>query len=803
MRLPVYKVLSKGNTEEQLQIQVTPNHEYSVKSAYRFMKKYDLDYDFEQLLSIISREKLGRDIPISENVWDNLIVINGSYSVTKDGKTMEEIKPKKAADIYRRCSPGRLRQIEEYSKQMDDSWQKPIFIHSSVFNQFSFGINKNTTLILDGARRIVAGCLRGGSFKDAHILMTSEYFGSNIIDISDIDPSALAWFPNYQTITEIGLEGKRGNKRYEYFDLSQFKDKIVFDFGCNLGQACIKIAIAGAEHVFGFESQEDTLKAANKIVDRMGIENISYHQIDFNDRDFDRKIDAIVNSDADFSCFLSVYRTKELRQRERLFQYIIDKTKDKIFFEGHADPKIDTLEYYDGLFKRFGLEYEFKGYSEGWTRPFFICAKKSLSSVAQLGTAIRASPPVKQVTKRDLGRRKVLMTPSESIARRAVAFYRRHGFWAFVKAVSNYFLREWRFSPYAKGVVLHKGKADELKVLYVDTISASNAKSNVNGMMKAYSKVSTLMTFDYRKLARRYGQSRMNEILVEAAIKFKPDLIHLGKAELIYGLTIKRIKEELDTCVIHFYGDFRWEPQPWVVDIGKYADCTLFYHKETALIKQYEELGVRNTGFWWYGTDPDIFYPRKQDKIYDITLMGNNYSAVEWGECNPRLELVNAIVEKGFNLHIFGNGWEYLSHSPNVHIHPFVDMEKFAEACSAAKITLGIIALNNIRMLASWRRPFNSMASGAFHLIHYVPGMEEVFENRKHLVWFDTVPEAIQLIEYYLAHDEERERIAEAGRQEVLAHHIWDIRIAEILRIYQQYKPSSFDKGAANKVLNV
>lgn len=374
------------------------------------------------------------------------------------------------------------------------------------------------------------------------------------------------------------------------------------------------------------------------------------------------------------------------------------------------------------------------------------------------------------------------------IPRRAVAFYRMHGFWALVKAALIYFLKEWRFSPYAKGIVLQKGKADELKVLYVDMVSASHAESNVNGRIKAYSKVSTLMTFDYRKLARRYGQSRMNERLIKAAVKFKPDLIQLGKAELIYSSTIKRIKEEIDTCVIHFYGDFRWEPQDWVVDIGRYADYTLFYHKEAALIKQYEELGVRNTGFWWVGTDPDIFYPRERGKTYDIAFMANNYSTDAWGEHNPRLELVNAIVGKGFNLHIFGNNWEYLSHLPNVHIHPFVDLEKFAKACSAAKITLGINAVNNVRMYASWRRTLNSMASGAFHLAHYVPGLEDVFENKKHLVWFNSVPEAIELIEYYLAHDEERERIAEAGRQEVLAHHTWDIRIAEMMRIYEDYK---------------
>jgi len=125
---------------------------------------------------------------------------------------------------------------------------------------------------------------------------------------------------------------------------------------------------------------------------------------------------------------------------------------------------------------------------------------------------------------------------------------------------------------------------------------------------------------------------------------------------------------------------------------------------------------------------------------------------------------------------------------PNIHIHPFVDEKEFAEACSAAKITLGINAVNNVKMYASWRRTFNSMASGAFHLTHYVPGLEEAFENRKHLVWFNSVPEAIELIEYYLAHDEERERVAEGGRQEVLAHHTWDIRIAEMIERAEKWR---------------
>ena len=381
------------------------------------------------------------------------------------------------------------------------------------------------------------------------------------------------------------------------------------------------------------------------------------------------------------------------------------------------------------------------------------------------------------------------MRQIRDLTRRAMAFYRSRGFWSFLKAVSIYLSRGWRFFSHYKEIVLLKGKTVNIKILYVDTIYTEKPRTeiNIDSRVKAYKKVSTLMTFDYRKLAQRYGQSRMNEMLVKTAVKFKPDLIQLGKAKLIYGSTIERIHEAIDACVIHFYGDFRLEPQPWVVDIGQYADCTLFPHKEDSLIKKYIELGVKSVSFILPGTDPEKFYPRKRGKIHDIVFMANNNSPYS-GAYHPRQEFVYAIAKKGFDLHLYGNGWQDLSDLPNVHLHPFVEEEEFAKACSAAKITFGVNGSNNERMHASWRRTLNSMASGAFHLTHYVPGLEDVFENRKHLVWFNSVPEAIELLDYYLAHDEEREKIAEAGRKEVAANHNWDIRIVEMLEIYRQIR---------------
>jgi len=324
--------------------------------------------------------------------------------------------------------------------------------------------------------------------------------------------------------------------------------------------------------------------------------------------------------------------------------------------------------------------------------------------------------------------------------------------------------------------------------LYVDTLSELQAQTNVAGIQKAYEKVSAVEPFDYRKLAKVWGPTLMNEMLYRTAVLFEPDLIHLGKSESVAGQTIHKIKERIDTCVIHFYGDYRPEPQPWVIDIGQYVDWTLLYHKDKNLIQKHHAIGTANIGFWWVGTDLEVFYPREIPKEYDVVFMVNNSDdhreATGQGYMGRR-ELIDAIAAKGLHLHLFGRGWEYLLDVPTVYLHPFVNGNEFAEACSAAKITLGYNT-NRVYMYTSWRRPLNSMACGAFHLTRYFPGLEEVFENGKHLVWFDSIAEAIELIEYYLTHDDEREQIAQTGRQEVIAHHTWDHRIAQMFEYMKE-----------------
>ncbi len=184
----------------------------------------------------------------------------------------------------------------------------------------------------------------------------------------------LKWFPSYQSFSELGIKGRRNEEqRYRYLDFSLCKGKIVADYGCNLGQASIKASQAGAIKVIGLDSQKDTIESALEIRDLMEISAIDYYVIDFNDKDFDKKIKQLFQDGTpDISFFLSLYRTRELKGRDSLFQFVIDNTKEKIFFEGHSKRSIDTVEYYSDIFSKFNLNANFLGYNQKDTRPFFL-----------------------------------------------------------------------------------------------------------------------------------------------------------------------------------------------------------------------------------------------------------------------------------------------------------------------------------------------------------------------------------------------------------------------------------------------
>lgn len=98
--------------------------------------------------------------------------------------------------------------------------------------------------------------------------------------------------------------------------------------------------------------------------------------------------------------------------------------------------------------------------------------------------------------------------------------------------------------------------------------------------------------------------------------------------------------------------------------------------------------------------------------------------------------------------------------------------EKFAES----KIVFNISMLDDLNM-----RTFEAMGTGSFLLTNWIPTIEEVFEDGKHLVLYRSLDEMVDKAKFYLKHDSERERIAAAGYEEVISKHTIDHRVDRIL----------------------
>jgi spore maturation protein CgeB len=99
----------------------------------------------------------------------------------------------------------------------------------------------------------------------------------------------------------------------------------------------------------------------------------------------------------------------------------------------------------------------------------------------------------------------------------------------------------------------------------------------------------------------------------------------------------------------------------------------------------------------------------------------------------------------------------------------------------STKVNLNI---NRIQIRTSFtQRIFDCKASGAFILTEKRRNNKRFFVtegDNKELVEFSSWPECLNLIDYYCAHGDEREKIAKAGKEKVLAEHTYDNRLDSI-----------------------
>ena len=275
---------------------------------------------------------------------------------------------------------------------------------------------------------------------------------------------------------------------------------------------------------------------------------------------------------------------------------------------------------------------------------------------------------------------------------------------------------------------------------------------------------------------------RRNQLLLEAARRFQPGIIWLsGDNREILPQTLGQLKREHGCKIIYVSG-----VSPIVFSHANERDAARLY--DLVLVNDYYhgaqwmELGAKRAECLPYvAIDPDFHHPQPKtdvpgDYLCDIGFVGTLVPGALYSERVAALESL-----REFDLGIWS------MHEVPEMLRPFhrgyALGREMLRVLSSVKISIN--AHGDFMRYGGNMRLFETAAVGTFQIVDDRPGVHEWFEVGEHLVTYSDTEDLRAKAQYYLAHDEERQRIAEKARAHVLANHRYDQRLKEVESILE------------------
>lgn len=244
------------------------------------------------------------------------------------------------------------------------------------------------------------------------------------------------------------------------------------------------------------------------------------------------------------------------------------------------------------------------------------------------------------------------------------------------------------------------------------------------------------------------------------------DIVWIDKGTTIYPETLKYIKKVSPQTKIVSYS-----PDNMALrhnQSQQYLECIPLYDyiitNKSYILDDMQRLGAKDIRFVNNTYETTFHHPYQltedEQKVYgnEVCFIG----AWEHERFNSLLHLVNS----GIKVTVFGGGkWlKYKYEHPNLIIMGYSLMGKdYCKAICAAKISLCFLRKMNFDKQTT--RSVEIPACGGFMLAERTEEHLSLFEEDKEAVFFSNNDELLEKCRYYLSHEDERKRIAVAGRE--------------------------------------
>lgn len=294
------------------------------------------------------------------------------------------------------------------------------------------------------------------------------------------------------------------------------------------------------------------------------------------------------------------------------------------------------------------------------------------------------------------------------------------------------------------------------------------------------------------RAARRLGTSAIraeyNRALRAAIDTFEPDLFFVFKGDSVRADTVEAARAA-GAVAINFYPDTGFD--------GFAAEAIATYDwvfttKPAQIDFLRGRYGYVNATFVTHAFDPEVHHPQTLDARdqarygCDVVFIGNTSKKKE----ATLSHLMGALPDTHFK--IWGaEGWR---NAPgplrDAYQGTSVWGAEYAKAINGARINLGLLYEGASEAPAgdvTTARTFEVPAAGGFMLHERTDEAMAYFEDGKECAFFDDADDLVEKVRYYLANEDERRAIAEAGRQRALTSgYSYDDRVATVVAKYEE-----------------
>ena len=278
--------------------------------------------------------------------------------------------------------------------------------------------------------------------------------------------------------------------------------------------------------------------------------------------------------------------------------------------------------------------------------------------------------------------------------------------------------------------------------------------------------------FSYRDVAREeaplgikeLGMKKMNKRFVETAERIAADVVLLGHAEFIEAETLMEIKKRLPHCKIAMW----WVD--WWHNLVKYDRVmsrrmplldALFMTSDPEFVREnyVPTREVEKFFFMPNSCDPSMDTGRAYDidaPLHEVLFIGRSFGS--------RDDLLAHFKQNmsDLNIGLYGQGREN-----------FVTGHRYLELVSNSRIGINFNRDNSMPLYTS-NRMVHLAANGCLVMTPDTPRMKEIFTPEE-VVYFSSAQECEDKVRHYLAHPDEAQQTAEAGRAR--AHTDYDAKV--------------------------